>query len=208
MGRATDEPEPGGAEWWERRYGRGEAFAHFGVYELLPELVGGLEPGTALELGAGDGRNAGWLARSGWRVTAADFAPSAIEQGRAQAAAQGVEIEWVHADVRDWRPAGTFDLVVAVYVHPDPPGRRAMLRAAVGAVAEGGHLLVAGRERADLGRVGGGPSDAERRFTTAMLREELAGIELLRCDTHVREVETGGGIERRSDAVAWGRRGP
>ena len=45
---------------------------------LVTEQVEGLKPGRALDLACGSGRNALWLARRGWQVTAFDGAPSAI----------------------------------------------------------------------------------------------------------------------------------
>lgn len=41
-----------------------------------------LPPGRALDLGAGEGRNAIWLASRGWQVTAVDFSEVAIGRGR------------------------------------------------------------------------------------------------------------------------------
>ena len=44
-----------------------------------------MTPGVALDLGAGDGRNAVWLAGHGWRVSAVDFSEVAIDRGQALA---------------------------------------------------------------------------------------------------------------------------
>ena len=62
--------------WREReQQGRGEP------NRFLVEAVVGLEPGTALDLAAGSGRNAVWLAGLGWSVTAVDWSDVAIDQG-------------------------------------------------------------------------------------------------------------------------------
>lgn len=59
--------------------------------------VGGITPGRALDLGAGEGRTALWLAAKGWTVTAVDFSDVAIERGQQRAAVAGVAtaIDWV-----------------------------------------------------------------------------------------------------------------
>ncbi|NEC72225.1 class I SAM-dependent methyltransferase, partial [Streptomyces rochei] len=51
----------------------------------LVETVADLPPGDVLDLGCGDGGDALWLARRGWRVTAVDISPVAAERltGRA-----------------------------------------------------------------------------------------------------------------------------
>ena len=45
---------------------------------LLVELVSDLEPGKALDLGCGSGRNSLMLASMGWSVLGVDFAPLAV----------------------------------------------------------------------------------------------------------------------------------
>lgn len=71
------------------------------------------EPLVVLVPGAGRAHDARAWARAGHRVTAVDFAPLAIEEGRALAKAEGLSIEFVEADVsalpEDW--TGRFDLV-------------------------------------------------------------------------------------------------
>ena len=46
---------------------------------LLVETARNLQPGRALDLACGTGRNAVWLAERGWNVTAVDGSPTAIE---------------------------------------------------------------------------------------------------------------------------------
>ena len=46
---------------------------------LLVKIASQLKPGRALDLACGAGRNAIWLAEHGWRVTAIDGSPAAIE---------------------------------------------------------------------------------------------------------------------------------
>lgn len=56
-------------------------------------------PGRALELGCGTGTNAVYLAQSGFDVTAMDLAPTALAIARQKAAAAGVKVRWLWADV-------------------------------------------------------------------------------------------------------------
>ena len=67
----------------------------------MDSLAGPLPPGEAVDLAAGEGRHALWLAGRGWRVTAVDFSAVGLERGREQAAAAGVPgVTWEVADVR------------------------------------------------------------------------------------------------------------
>ena len=54
-----------------------------------------------LVVGSGTGRESLALARGGWRVTGVDFAPAMVEQAKAEAARNGLEIEFLLGDVRN-----------------------------------------------------------------------------------------------------------
>jgi SAM-dependent methyltransferase len=77
----------------------------------------GLEPGVrVLDVAAGDGNAAVEAARAGARVVASDLAPAMVEQGRARTAEEGVDVEWVEADVEELPfEDGSFDCVVSVF---------------------------------------------------------------------------------------------
>ena len=77
---------------WDERYRSGEQVFDTPV-PLVVNIAQGLKPGAALDLACGAGRNAIYLAEHGWRVTAADGAPSAIKMVRDRAAERGVEVD-------------------------------------------------------------------------------------------------------------------
>lgn len=132
------------AQYWENRYReRGRTWSGR-VNVALEREVNGVAPGTALDLGCGEGGDALWLAHNGWSVTAVDIAPSAIAIGAA-AQQPGDEIEWVVADLADWQPPRRYDLVTASFLHSfvELP-REEILRRAATAVASDGLLLIVG----------------------------------------------------------------
>jgi SAM-dependent methyltransferase len=59
---------------------------------FVERIAATLSPSRALDLACGSGRNALWLAREGWDVTAIDRSPSAIELVRRTAAAHGLKL--------------------------------------------------------------------------------------------------------------------
>lgn len=122
--------------------------------DLLVGEVEALAPGTALDLGCGSGGDAIWLASIGWQVTAVDIAPSALEQAAAHAAEAGVadRIRWERHDFEVSFPTGEFDLVSACYLQsPLAFQRLAALRAAAGAVAPAGTLVIVSHETVPSG---------------------------------------------------------
>ncbi|MGH2896337.1 MAG: class I SAM-dependent methyltransferase [Solirubrobacteraceae bacterium] len=77
---------------WERR----------DVAESWRPLLEGRDdavPGRALDIGCGSGRDAVYLAKHGWRVTAVDAVDKALAAAQQRAAAEGVEVQWVRGDV-------------------------------------------------------------------------------------------------------------
>ena len=87
---------------WDRRYADRERLWPAEPNLAVGEIVRPLTPGRALDLGAGEGRHAIWLAQHGWQVTAVDF--SAVGIARALALADAVAVEWIVDDVRAWEP--------------------------------------------------------------------------------------------------------
>ena len=191
---------------WDQRYAAVDQVWSRGPNELVERALAGLPAGEALDLACGEGRNALWLARQGWRVTAVDFSRVGLEKAARRAGAEGLEVECVVADVRDYRPTRRgFELVLIAYMHPDPSERPAVLGSAAEAVAPGGHLLVVGYDLAHQPR-GRGPSDPDRRFTPERLAGAFPRIELARCESVAFEVERDEGPEEVVITVACGRR--
>ncbi|MFB9908990.1 class I SAM-dependent methyltransferase [Allokutzneria oryzae] len=111
----------------------------------LTEIVTGLPPGDALDLGCGDGGDALWLVGQGWNVTAADISAVAVERLAALAGSHGLgdRVTAVRHDLGGAFPQGEFDLICAHYLHtPFDLDRAAVLRSAAHALRPGGRLLV------------------------------------------------------------------
>ncbi|MFE4194815.1 SAM-dependent methyltransferase [Paenarthrobacter sp. NPDC056912] len=114
-----------------------------------PQLVAeaaGLKPGTALDLGCGEGADAIWLAAQGWTVTAMDVSAVALERAAAHAAetSHASRISWQQQDLAAWTPEPVFDLVSAQFLHSPLLPWRDSVASAAAAVAPGGTLLVVG----------------------------------------------------------------
>jgi SAM-dependent methyltransferase len=196
---------------WNSRYADAELVWSAEPNCFLVQEVAGLTPGRALDLGAGEGRNAIWLAERGWRVTAVDFSGVGLQKARGLAEARGVEVNWVEADLRSYSPArDAFDLVALIYIHLPDEERRAVVRRAADAVAAGGTLLVIGHDRSNLREGYGGPQDPAILFSPDDIIDDLAGIgglRVVRADLVVRPVMTDDGERSAIDAlVRAGRR--
>jgi SAM-dependent methyltransferase len=136
---------------WDRRYQGSELLWGAGPNRFLAEEVDDLAPGRALDLAAGEGRNAIWLAERGWRVRAIDFSPVALERARRLASDRGVEVDFVEADLTTYQPeTQAFDLVAVFYLHVPWRELEPILRRAAAAVAPGGTFLLVGHDLSNL----------------------------------------------------------
>jgi SAM-dependent methyltransferase len=161
---------------WDERHSGGD-FEGDGPNPTLVSAVSGLEPGRALELAAGSGTNAVWLAQQGWHTTAVDWSPVGLANGKAKADAAGVTVEWLERDLFAWSPpVRAYDLVAIVYLHVPPDERGPIYAAAAAAVAPGGRFVVVGHDRLHGAEGQGGP-DPDRLFTADEIAAALVAAD-------------------------------
>ncbi|MDL5205670.1 class I SAM-dependent methyltransferase [Streptomyces sp. ALI-76-A] len=133
------------AEFWEARYQGGGRIWSGRPNPLLVREVSDLAPGSALDLGCGEGADAVWLASRGWRVTGVDVSRTALDRAAGHAADAGVgdRVVWERHELGVTFPEGSFDLVSAQFLQsPVPLDQDGVLARAAAAVAPGGTLLV------------------------------------------------------------------
>jgi len=190
-------------EAWDRRHHEKDFVWHLDPNRFLVPEVEGLTPGRALDLAAGAGRNAVWLATRGWAVTAVDWSEVALEKGRRLAEHHAVTVAWVLADLRDWEPpARAFGLVIVTYLQPPADVRAQAWRKAAGAVAEGGHLIIIGHDAANLTEGWGGPQDPQYLYTVPEVARAVEGdLEVVRAERVLRPVETDEGLFHAVDNI-------
>ena len=188
------------AEDWDERYSEQQQWSS-GPNALVAELLAGLPPGDAVDLAAGEGRHALWLAGRGWQVTAVDFSGVGLGRGRGQPGADLVT--WAHADVTRWSPEpASLDLVLVAYLHLPEADIIALLTRAVGWLRPGGRLLVLGHDVANLDAGVGGPQDPAILHSVDRLAPVAALLDVDRLEQVRRETPAGTAL----DTLLWGRR--
>lgn len=150
---------------WDARYSEKSAIWSRDPNPQLVAEAAGLKPGRALDLGAGEGADAIWLAGLGWTVTGVEFSTVALGRAASHAEAAGVLVTWEQHDVREWAPpAGSFDLVSSQYMHLPAADRGGYFARIAAAVAPGGLLLVVGHDVSDIAAGAHRPPDPGRFF--------------------------------------------
>jgi 2-polyprenyl-3-methyl-5-hydroxy-6-metoxy-1,4-benzoquinol methylase len=150
---ANDHQVTHGEQAWDERYrARPEVWSGDPNAVLVAETAD-LQPGTALDAGAGEGGDAFWLAAQGWKVTAADISSVAIERAAKRASERGLAISWLHTDLAKAPAPGAYDLVTAHFLHVPKSEQQPLFRHLAAAVAPGGTLLVVGHDLSDMAKV-------------------------------------------------------
>ena len=148
--RAGENPESR-LQRWNKRYAAREMVWSKGPNLRFASEVADLEPGRALDVACGEGRNALWLAERGWSVTGIDFSEVAINKARQIAGRRGVTVDWLVEDVSTCSlPENTYDLVLVMYLHTDAAERKRWLASAVASVAVAFALKVTTRSAPPL----------------------------------------------------------
>ena len=190
------------AEAWNERYRDSELVWSAGPNQFVEAELSGLSPGRALDLAAGEGRNAIWLARRGWQVTAVDFSQAGLDKGRTLA--DDVTIEWVCADATTWRGDSSYDVCVVAYLQLAAEERRAAVRNGFASVRQGGVFLLVAHDTTNLTEGTGGPQSADVLMTAEDILDDLDGerFEVERAERVAREVgQPDGGTRTAYDAL-------
>lgn len=189
---------------WDQRY-RGTGLVWTGepnrfVRQFLADAV----PGVAVDLGAGEGRNAVWLAQRGWRVTAVDFSAVGLAKARSLAESAGVTVQTEVADALEYSPPQPVDLVVLSYLQLPDEEQERLLRRIPAWLTPGGLVLVVAHDKSNVADGWGGPPDTAVCYDAEATAAALDGLSVEFCDVLAREVV--GGDRPARDTVVLARR--
>lgn len=164
-------------DFWNQRYG-GEAYA-YGVEpnDFLVEQTHRIPAGRVLCLAEGEGRNAVYLAKRGYEVTAVDMSAAGLDKARRLAAASGVAITTQLADLASYEiEPQAWQGIVSIFAHVPPPLRQRLYGSVVHGLRPGGVVIVEAYNPRQLHYQTGGPRQLELLVSLNALREELHGL--------------------------------
>lgn len=179
--------------FWNERYAASELAYGDSPNEFLAACAGRLpRAGRAIDIGAGQGRNALFLASLGLDVLAVDQSEVGMQRARALALERGLKLETIAADLRDFdAAAGAFAVVTSIFVHL-PSELRARVHTGVTRwLAPGGVFVLEAYAPAQLERATGGPKDPGMIASLAQIVSELNGLTIEHQAEVVRTVREG-----------------
>ena len=193
---------------WDQRYEDADLVWSAGPNLFVEQICGELPPGRAIDLAAGEGRNAIWLAERGWNATAVDFSPVAIRKALAIADHRGAPIIAEVADLTEYVPTpGGYDLVLIAYLQLSDVELTPIVRRAADAVAPGGRLVLVCHDVENLEHGYGGPQHVDVLTTPRQITDALDdGLTVERAEVVERPVTTADGDRVALDTLVVARR--
>jgi len=192
-----------GADKWDARYGADKAVWSPEPNVFIAELVEQFAPdasahahqgtpGRAVDLGAGEGRHAIWLAGLGWNVEAVDFSEVGLAKGAANAGGLNAKITWTVADATTWTPTpNSIDLIVLAYLQLDEIESAAVIRNIAPGLTLGGHVVWVSHDLSNFTDGTGGPQMPSILQTPEQVQGwmESAGLSVELAETRARVIE-------------------
>ena len=167
-------------EKWNKRYATEDWFFGRKPNQFLVEQIQQLCPSPdarILSLGEGEGRDALWLARQGFQVTAIDGSEVGLQKLNWVARQENLTIETIHVDLANYEPIkDQFEIVLSLFCHLTPVLRSVVHHRAAQALKPNGYLILqafAPRQRQE-NLSSGGPKDITMLYDTACLEQDFA----------------------------------
>lgn len=191
---------------WDERYSA-EGYA-YGTQpnKFLEENVSHIPKGKVLSLAEGEGRNAVFLARQGYSVTAVDASIVGLNKARKLAEENGVMVELIHADLADYDLGeNKWDGIVSIFCPLPSSLRKQLYKKVEAGLKRNGVFLLEAYTPAQLKYGTGGGNSADVMQSKESLSVELAGLKfrhLIELEREVREGVYHTGIGAVVQAIA------
>lgn len=149
--------------FWNERYGQsGYAYGIEPNTFLKSSVSYFPKTGSVLSLGEGEGRNALFLSKQGYKVCAVDISSAGKEKAEKLAAENGVSFDYIVSDVNDFDfGVKKWDIIVSIFSHTDPVTRKQTYQKSLKALKENGIFILESYHPEQLKYGTGGPKDIE-----------------------------------------------
>lgn len=105
-------------EVWNKKFNREDFLYGEEPNEFIKENITFLKPKSRiLCLGEGEGRNAFFLAKEGFKVEALDASDVGLQKLQTKALEEGFAITIRHTLIENWNPQGFYDGIICSYMH-------------------------------------------------------------------------------------------
>nr|WP_320167292.1 class I SAM-dependent methyltransferase [uncultured Methylophaga sp.] len=177
---------------WDERYNTDDYVYGIKPNDFLRDNVQAIPKGRVLSLAEGEGRNAAFLAKQGYSVTAVDASKVGLEKTKRLAEKNKVEIECIHADLSDFDLGESqWDGIISIFCPLPPTIRKTLYQNVMSGLKANGVFLLEAYTPEQLHYGTGGGSTAELMQTKQTLIGELPDLSFQHLLEMEREVKEG-----------------
>ena len=179
--------------FWDQRYSGDELAYGNAPNEFLSSMAAQLpNSGQALDIGAGEGRNALFLASRGLNVLAVDQSEVGMQKAQRRAQERGLTLRTQAVDLQDFDAEhNAFDVVSSIFVHLPATLRAAVHQRVVAWLKPGGVFLLEAYAPDQIERGTGGPTDPSLLASLQVILGEVDGLQIEHQAALVRNVSEG-----------------
>lgn len=179
--------------FWDERYSGDDLAYGETANDFLVQMADRLPSvGAALDIGAGEGRNALFLAARGLDVLAVDQSAVGMQRAHRRASERGLNLRVQAADLQDFDALpGSFDVVSSIFVHLPAALRASVHKRVITWLKPGGAFVLEAYAPDQIQRGTGGPKDPLLLASLEVILSELAGLRIEHQASLVREVKEG-----------------
>lgn len=165
---------------WDERYSAEEYIYGTQPNDWFREVVDRLSPGRALIPGAGEGRDAVYAARKGWKVMAFDHSRVGKKKAELLCRIYNVSVDYRVVDAFVFSPGNRkFDLIGMTFFHLPLEFRTMFHRKAADWLAPDGLVVIEAFHPLQLNYSSGGPKDPQLLISTADLTLDFEELSIL-----------------------------
>lgn len=180
------------SELWDDQYGGDDFTSSTPPNQFIKDQATLIPPNSeVIEVGAGDGRNAVYLAELGHTLTAIDSSAAGLGKLKSLAAERAVSIRIIHQDILTWDTDQQWDAAVMTFLQPPSEDRPKLYKQLQRVLRPGGFLisLFFRPEQIEGDFDSGAPTDMDRMVTTEELEENFTEGKILRCEPTVVDLD-------------------
>jgi len=177
---------------WDDRYSSAEYAYGKTPNTFLEENFKAIPKGRVLSVAEGEGRNAVFLAKQGYSVTAVDASQVGLSKAKKLAEENGVEIELIHADLAEFDVGeNKWDGIVSIFCPLPSAIRKELHRKVVAGLKNNGVFFLEAYTPEQIKLGTGGGSSVDTMQTKQSLIAELSGLKFVHLLEHERNIVEG-----------------
>ena len=192
-------------DMWDKRYSDKNFFYGTEPNDFLRWNVANFPAGgKILMLAEGEGRNAIFLAKHGFNVTAVDWSEVGLKKLVNWAEKEGVTVETICSDVNQFDfGTNAWDGIVSIWFHLASRDRPAIYTRCVKALKSRGVFLLEAYTTKQIKFKTGGPSDPDMLPNLQELNNHLSQLQIMSAADLERDIQEGEGHRGRSAVVQF-----